>query len=161
MRFPIGLPFAWIGVFGVLVTALASEKPVDSLAVAAGGNAPFAHPLALVERGSYVELPPDVFNDFTEATVEAWVKWNAFGNRYQRIFNYGEGGRDIGLTTETSTNTLWFVIATPTSGLQTAKVEKALKAGEWTHVAGVSGSGGMKLYVNGVLVATNPYTGSL
>jgi signal transduction histidine kinase/CheY-like chemotaxis protein/ligand-binding sensor domain-containing protein len=160
MRFPTGLPFAWIGVFGVLVTALASEKPVDPLAVAAGGNAPFAHPLALVERGSYVELPVDVFNEFTEATVEAWVKWNAFGNRYQRIFNYGEGGRDFGLTTQTGTNTLWFVIATPASGLQTAKVENALKAGEWTHVAGVSGSGGMKLYMNGVLVATNPYTGS-
>src|SRR4030095_6924698 len=47
----------------------------------------------------------------------------------------------------------------PRAGLQTAKVENALRAGEWTHVAGVAGSGGMKLYVNGVLAGTNPYTG--
>jgi hypothetical protein len=115
--------------------------------------------LKLTEKGGYVELPPDTFNDFTEATIEAWVKWNAFGNRYQRIFNYGGHNRDIGLTTLTGTNTLWFVVATPTGGLQTAKVENALQAGEWIHVAGVAGSGGMKLYVNGALVATNPYPG--
>ena len=88
--------------------------------------------LRLVEQGSYVEFPPDVFNDLTEATVEAWVKWNAFGNRYQRIFNYGGGGRDIGLTTRTGSNTLWFAIADPTSGLETASAENAQKAGEWT-----------------------------
>ena len=87
------------------------------------------------------------------------MKWNAFGNRFQRIFNYGQGGRDFSLTTRTGTNTLWFVIAVPGEGLHTAKVENALKAGEWTHVAGVAGSGGMKLYVNGSLVASNPYTG--
>ena len=120
---------------------------------------PTAHVLRLVEQGSFMELPPDVFNDFTEATVEAWVKWNAFGNRYQRVFNYGAGGRDFGITTLTGTNTLWFVIGDPTGGLKVAKVEKTLKADEWTHVAAVAGSGGMKLYLNGALVATNPYTG--
>src|SRR5215203_2651494 len=49
----------------------------------------FPHVLSLVEKGKYLELPPDVFNAFTEATVEAWVKWNGFGNRFQRIFNCG------------------------------------------------------------------------
>ncbi len=115
--------------------------------------------LQLDGTGGYVELPPDVFNDFTEATVEAWVKWNAFGNRYQRIFNYGAGGRDFGLTTFTGTSTLWFVIGDPSAGLQIAKVENTLHAGEWTHVAAVAGGGGMKLYLNGALVATHPYTG--
>ena len=121
--------------------------------------APFQHALQLQETGSYLELPPDAFNDFTEATVEAWVKWNAFGNRYQRVFNYGSGGRDFGITTLTGTNTLWFVIAAPGEGLKVANVENTLKAGEWTHVAAVAGSGGMKLYLNGALVAANPYTG--
>ena len=58
-----------------------------------------------------------VFNDFTEATVEAWVKWNAFDNRYQRIFNYGAGARGFGLTTLTGTGTLWFVIGGSSAGL--------------------------------------------
>jgi signal transduction histidine kinase/DNA-binding response OmpR family regulator/ligand-binding sensor domain-containing protein len=134
------------------------------LAKLTAGDAPHAGPpttqvLRLVEKGGYLELPPDVFNDFTEATVEAWVKWNAFGNRYQRVFNYGTGGRDFGITTLTGTNTLWFVIANPAGGLRVAKVDNTLRAGEWTHVAAVAGSAGMKLYLNGALVATNPYTG--
>ena len=136
---------------GGLLSAIAQDGPTA---------APFKHSLNLVEQGSYLELPPDVFSDFTEATVEAWVKWNAFGNRYQRIFNYGEGGRDFGITTLTGTNTLWFAIGDPTDGLKIAKVENTLKVGEWTHVAAVAGSGGMKLYVNGALAATNPYAGS-
>jgi hypothetical protein len=117
------------------------------------------HSLKLAERGGFIELPPDVFSDFTEATVEAWVKWNAFGNRYHRVFNHGAGGRDPGITTFTGTNTLWLVIAIPGEGLKVAKVENTLKPGEWTHVAAVAGSGGMKLYLNGLLVATNPHTG--
>jgi signal transduction histidine kinase/DNA-binding response OmpR family regulator/ligand-binding sensor domain-containing protein len=121
--------------------------------------APFQHSLKLVDQGGYLELPPDVFNDFTETTVEAWVKWHAFGNRYQRVFNYGAGGRDFGITTLTGTNTLWFVIADPEDGLKVAKVENSLKPGEWNHVAAVAGPGGMKLYLNGTLAATDPYTG--
>ncbi len=120
---------------------------------------PMGKTLRLVEKGNYLELPPDVFNDFTEATVEAWVKWNAFGNRYQRIFDYGSGGRDFTIRTPTGVNTLGFVIADPTEGVKTVNVENALKVGEWAHVAAVAGSGGMKLYLNGVLVATNPYAG--
>src|SRR5260221_4467168 len=105
-------PFAWLAMaFGVLATVLWAQKPEAPGAVAAKRVAPFAHTLVLTEPGRYLELPADVFNDFTEATVEAWVKWNAFGNRYQRIFNYGGGGRDFSLTTATGTNTLWFAIA--------------------------------------------------
>src|SRR4051794_17592160 len=113
MHPPYPSPFAWLAMaFLVLGTGLFAQDQGGRIAVAAKGTAVFAHPLVLAEPGRYLELPRDVFNDFTEATVEAWVKWNAFGNRYQRIFNYGRGGRDIGLTSETGTNTLWFVIAT-------------------------------------------------
>ncbi len=121
--------------------------------------APTDHILRLVDKGSYLELPPDVFNDFTEATVEAWVKWNAFGNPYQRIFAYGGNNRDISLTTEHGTNTLWFVTADPNEGTKYAIAKNVLKAGQWMHIAGVAGGGGMRLYLNGELVATNPFTG--
>jgi hypothetical protein len=45
--------------------------------------------------------------------------------------------------------------------LKIAVAEDVLRAGEWMHVAGVTGRRGMKLYINGELVAENPYTGSL
>ena len=41
--------------------------------------------------GGYVELPPNIFNDLTEATVEMWVKWRSFPtNDPSRVFSYGE-----------------------------------------------------------------------
>ena len=149
---PLRRWIASLAALSAFLTFLSAQTSEQTLA-------PPGPSLRLVEQGSYLELPPDVFNDFTEATVEAWVKWNAFGNRYQRIFNYGEGGRDFGLGTITGSNTLWFVIALPGEGLKIAQAENRLKAGDWAHVAAVAGSGGMKLYLNGDLVATYPYTG--
>jgi len=124
-----------------------------------------------VEEGSFIELPPDVFNDFTEATVEAWVKWNGFGDRNQRVFNYGAARKDFGIATAAHHGSeLWFVIVDPEDALANSEEwylgvkeivsNTKLRAGEWTHVAAVSGSGGMKLYLNGELVGTNAYTGS-
>src|SRR5437868_6139218 len=101
MHRPSRPAFAWFAVvLGILAAALAAQQPAKPAAIASKGGAPFSHSLLLVDGGSYLDLPPDVFSDLTETTIEAWVKWNAFGNRYQRIFNYGTGNRDIGLTTE-------------------------------------------------------------
>jgi hypothetical protein len=62
--------------------------------------APMKHSLALLERGSFMELPRDVFNDFTDATVEAWVKWNTVGLTTRRLFNYGGAWRDFSILSE-------------------------------------------------------------
>src|SRR5215471_15408365 len=46
--------------------------------------------LELDGTGGYVELPPNIFNDLEEATVEAWVRWDEFsGGGYKRAFSYG------------------------------------------------------------------------
>ena len=44
--------------------------------------------LELDGNGSYVELPPNMFTNLTEATVEAWAKWDSFRS-YSRIFDFG------------------------------------------------------------------------
>ena len=115
--------------------------------------------LHLTTTGSYLELPPDIFNELTEATVECRVKWNGFQNRYQRIFNYGRTGHDFALTTLTSTKKLWFAIGDPATGLQVVEMPEELRAGEWYHIAAVAGRGGMRLFVNGALVGKNDYAG--
>jgi signal transduction histidine kinase/DNA-binding response OmpR family regulator/ligand-binding sensor domain-containing protein len=133
--------------------------------------APFKHSLELVEKDSFIELPPDMFNDFTEATIEAWVKWNKFGEKTHRIFNYGTARRDFGVASAAHHgNELWFVMVNPEVvlaqpeqwhlGVEEVVSKNGPREGEWHHVAAVSGSGGMKLYLNGALVGTNPYTGS-
>ena len=35
-----------------------------------------------------VKLPSDIFNEFDEATVEVWVKWQSF-RHYSQVFNFG------------------------------------------------------------------------
>lgn len=39
--------------------------------------------------GGYAELPPNIFNNLTEATFEAWVRWDVLGtaNRSPRWRN--------------------------------------------------------------------------
>ncbi len=116
--------------------------------------------LQLDGTNGYVELPPDVFNDLDAATIEAWVKWERLGEPgWNRVFNYGSAMRDLTLGTLGSGG-LWFVVGDPTLGLQNVTVSNVLQTGEWVHVAGVSGKGGMRLYLNGVQVGANSFAGS-
>src|SRR5215510_4896987 len=50
--------------------------------------------LDLDGNGSYVELPSNIFNDLTEATVEGWVKWRAFRGE-SRCFDFGKEWQSI------------------------------------------------------------------
>ena len=50
--------------------------------------------LELDGNGSFVELSPNIFNRLTNATVEAWVKWNRLDD-YQSFFSYGGENNDF------------------------------------------------------------------
>src|ERR1043166_7066665 len=116
--------------------------------------------LTLDGTGGYVELPPNIFNDLEEATVEAWVRWDDFRGTWKRVFNYGDMLHDISIGTEEDSPTLWFVVADSQQQLHMITVPNLLRAGQWCHLAAVSGTGGMKLYLDGALAGTNSYTGS-
>jgi hypothetical protein len=118
--------------------------------------------LELDGKTGYVELPPNIFNDFDEATVEAWVRFDDLSGR-KRIFNYGDALRDMSLYSGSDSTTLRFVVAGPSGkmdDLHFVLADGFLRPQQWCHVAGVSGQGGMKLYLDGALVGTNTYTGS-
>lgn len=53
-----------------------------------------------------------------------------------------------------------FEIWNPAGQIHVITVENGMAEGEWIHLAAVSGPGGMKLYLDGVLVGTNPESGS-
>src|SRR6185503_16713622 len=118
---------------------------------------PASRVLALAEKGSFVELPPGLFEDQPEGTVEAWVKLNGIQNHYQRIITYDEHYKNFSLMTDSGTNTVRFLIIDPQKVWKSTVAKDALKVGEWTHVAAVAGSGGMHLYINGTEVASHPY----
>lgn len=122
--------------------------------------------LDLDGTGGYVELPPNVFNDLTESTVEAWVKIRSFptvGLDWARFFSYGAENKDTGIQLERSGRLFYFISdakngeAVPATQLA---VERTIRSNEWYHVAAVSGPGGMKLFLDGAVLATNSYPGS-
>src|SRR5690606_1802938 len=44
-------------------------------------------------RGSYVELPNELFSGLARASFEVWVRWDG-GDENQRVFNFGTPGND-------------------------------------------------------------------
>jgi signal transduction histidine kinase len=114
--------------------------------------------LELDGTNGWVELPPNIFNDLTNATVEAWVRFGDSTNA-RRFFSYGGVYRDTGIGTW-GRGELDFFLRDRHGGDFHIFVQQAVESGEWCHVAAVSGHGWMRLYLNGVLVGTNEYAGS-
>jgi len=144
------------------------ESPVDSTTGSRDDSELTTRPanqvLRLDGQGSHVELPPNVFNNLDEATVEGWVKWGTVEPGITRLFNYGDALQDLGLGALGQDP--WFVIADPKGRTSSGEFHSLrsrtalVPPGEWCHLAGVSGAQGMKFYFNGTLVGTNDYPGS-
>jgi hypothetical protein len=115
--------------------------------------------LALDGAGGYVALPPDVFDEIEAATVEGWVRCDVIGKSTTRIFKYGEGRQELSLGVRHGRP--WFLIASPGQEIAAEiQASRVIRSKKWHHLAGVSGPGGMKLYLDGFLVGTNQFTGS-
>lgn len=136
------------------------------LGVVAIGAAPAQNRvLELDGNGSYVELPPNIFNNLTEATVEVWAKWDRFNN-YSRVFEFGAGWNSMSVFNHDNKPDLRFNLyprpANDNPALTFhARANGVLRSNEWIHIAVVSGPGGMKLYANGEVVALHTNEASL
>jgi signal transduction histidine kinase/DNA-binding response OmpR family regulator/ligand-binding sensor domain-containing protein/protocatechuate 3,4-dioxygenase beta subunit len=116
--------------------------------------------LDLDGNGSYLELPPNIFDQLTAATVEGWVKWDRF-KQHSRFFDFGAKGALMGVYNTGVTPELRFELSRSNNHpLFNAIVPARITTNEWVHLAAVSGPGGMKLYLNGVVAGSNPHTGS-
>ena len=117
--------------------------------------------LKLDGDGDYVQFPSNIFNDFDEATIEAWVKWERFGY-YSQPFGFGSADKMqiMVVNNELFWRHLQFYIYHSYRKLRLIQVKNFLLLNQWLHIAAVSGKNGMKLYVNGGLVGENDYTGS-
>jgi hypothetical protein len=121
--------------------------------------------LELDGNGSYVELPPNIFNNLTEATVEVWAKWDRFNN-YSRVFEFGAGWHSMSVFNHDNRPDLRFNLyprpAKDNAALTYhARANGVLRSNEWIHIAVVSGPGGMKLFANGEVVALHTNEASL
>jgi signal transduction histidine kinase/ligand-binding sensor domain-containing protein/DNA-binding response OmpR family regulator len=107
--------------------------------------------LDLDGNDSYVELPPNILNNLTQATVEAWVKLKP-GSDGVRFFSYGEFRHDVGIEADDS-GRLRFFLQDVSAGEQNVATGPLVDEGQWFHVAAVTGGEGMTLFFNGMPVA--------
>ena len=112
--------------------------------------------LQLDGDGDYVELPAGILSELTEATVEAWVKWDDFGY-FAHWFYYGSADhwQVMGANNSGWTSILQFFLYDTGRRLHVVAPHSDIEVGQWYHTAMVSGPGGMKLYYNGVLAGQN------
>ncbi|MEW6158965.1 MAG: two-component regulator propeller domain-containing protein [Verrucomicrobiota bacterium] len=115
--------------------------------------------LDLDGTNSYVELPPNIFNDLTEATVEGWIKWDRF-KEYARFFDFGRENQTISVNHMQDRGDLRFELWQPGSLLTLISVPDLLRTNVWCHIAALSGPDGAKLYFNGVLMVSARWTNS-
>ncbi len=116
------------------------------------------HVLDLDGEGDYVELPSDIFNDLSSATVEAWVLWRKVDG-IRRFFTYGATNKDYSIGAgHFGSGSLVFGIMENGTSFQNLDVPELIEPHQWYHVAVTSGSKGMQLYLNGELLNANHLT---
>jgi hypothetical protein len=143
-----------------IVVALAGD-----LAPMATAQAPANRVLDLDGNGDWVRLPPAGFTNFHQATIEAWVKWRAFTSS-ARVFDFGALQREIYVATTLGATTpnsgpMKFLVVDGSGTRRRDDVYGGFRLGEWTHVAVVTGPGGVRVYLNGILAVTNDFADSL
>lgn len=124
-----------------------------------GGN------VALDFNGSGDEIYTNTYSSATNSlTLEAWIYPRAFN--YRRIISNYKGttfGGQFSMDTYNATNNgrgLRFFVISATSATHSVTIANVLTLNTWNHVAGTFDNGVMKLYVNGIAVATStaPFT---
>jgi len=139
-------------------------------AVTTGSGGYFGEGLDLDGSGDYARLgnvhqnPP---RNTDMGTVEMWVKLtSAPGGSFTLLasgLEYGGGydsgfflGRHSGYGTS-----LMFGMWGPGWNFAHSGIDPASLVGDWHHIAGTWGSEGVELWLDGDLVATNPFTGGI
>jgi signal transduction histidine kinase/ligand-binding sensor domain-containing protein/CheY-like chemotaxis protein len=113
-------------------------------------------------QGGYVELRANILNELTEATVEFWARWRSYStNDYgSRIFSYGKPNHDTGIQVARDGTLNVFFQDFETRRIRQLFVPELIRTNEWYHLGVASGAGGLRLYLNGKLIADEPYSGS-
>ncbi len=109
----------------------------------------------------HVTLPiGPLISSLTSATFTAWVDFANAGGAWQRIFDFGSGtGSYIFLCPRTGTGgPLRLAITTGGGGGESLIDSPSTLASGWHHVAATVEAAGMRLYVDGVVVASGPTT---
>jgi curli biogenesis system outer membrane secretion channel CsgG len=116
--------------------------------------------LFLDGKGGFVQLPTGFCDGVTEATVETWVKWEGF-NKWSRVFDFGREGNASMVQNHKDDASIIFEIRDRSKTKHQIQQDGKVDKKKWHHIAAVSGSSGMRFYIDGNLVGSDSYSGSL
>src|SRR5439155_14960960 len=116
--------------------------------------------LQLAGGEGYAELPSNILNSLEEATVEGWVRWDRL-TPGARFFDFGRESRTMVVgAKETSPGIQLELFDAQSRRRAELNAPGIIESNRWIHVAAVTGPGGARLYVNGILAESSDYTGS-
>ncbi len=110
---------------------------------------------------SYVELPQNLLDGAREMTFEAWVKWDEFGGHLPA---FDIGNRSLNLIVaigDFSDESFGLVTNGNPMSASFTGAGGAIDLHQWRHLAGVASTNGLRLYLNGISMGANSYTGRL
>lgn len=119
------------------------------------------HVLELDGNGSYVELPPNLFEGIQDFTIEGWVKWGRFGS-WSRFFDFGSTDHHFCIRNVRDNGAFDLSRFTPQEEFRVQiTIPDLLRTNQWCHLAVVSDRLSTKLYFNGWLLRSAPGGGPL
>jgi hypothetical protein len=113
-------------------------------------------------NGDYVDCGNSTILDFSNAiTLEAWVKFSSY-NWYNIVFKFMTGSAS-GVSYGFRTTTTSILFDTNISGTRRniAASSGSYPAGEWYHLVGTYNGTNLSFYINGKLVSSPSYPGTL
>lgn len=132
----------------------------NGVAIGAAGVESGNSAAAFDGRNDYLEVPHSSAFLLDSGTLQLWFNTDSAGQT-QTLFSkdadrFGTGGHLSGWLEDGEV-----IIRLQSEGESHTIRAGAIQAGEWTHLAFSWGEGGMALYLDGVLVGTDRYTGGL
>ncbi|MFB3105360.1 MAG: LamG-like jellyroll fold domain-containing protein, partial [Pseudomonadales bacterium] len=114
------------------------------------------------DTSDFTEIAHDASYLLDDGTIQFWFNTSDV-TQTAGLFSKDSSGNDTGGHVSIELNAASHVTVRLQSTTTSYTIESttALTPGEWHHVAFTFGSGGMQLYVDGELEATNGYTGGL
>ncbi|WP_276485505.1 cellulose binding domain-containing protein [Paraflavitalea pollutisoli] len=108
---------------------------------------------------SYASLPAGVVSGLNDFSLTTWIRIDALSS-WMRIFDFGNGSAtNMFLTLQAAVvngqSTVRYAIKNNNSAEQQLSVNRTLPLHTWMHIAITQSGNEAKLYIDGVLVATN------
>lgn len=125
--------------------------------LAAPASAPGNSVVELDGRGSYVELPEDLGANLEQMTLEFWVRWDQF-NYFSTPLYFGDQTHAIVIGNRFGQPQLQGYVQPASPVPWIAEAGFVLATNQWFHVGLTLGTGELRLFYNGVCVATNAMT---